>query len=69
MALIRDWRKLLPAEVVSEAADDKDWKADLAPEQAQFWEQEWQAVPAPRPAPTTPKTHSGDYHGERDGRR
>ncbi len=54
VALIRDWRKLLPAEVASEAADDKDWKADLAPHQAQFWEQEWQAVPAP-PASTTPK--------------
>ena len=54
VALIRDWRKLLPAGVASEAADDKDWKADLAPQQAQFWEQEWQAVPAP-PASTTPK--------------
>jgi len=54
VALIRDWRKLLPAGVASEAADDKDWKADLAPQQAQFWEQEWQAMPAP-PASTTPK--------------
>jgi hypothetical protein len=53
VALIRDWRKLLPAERAGEAADD-DWKADLAPEQRDFWEEGWQAVPAPLP-PTTPK--------------
>jgi transposase len=54
VALIRDWRKLLPTEGPSETADDHDWKADLAPHQVQFWEEGWQAVPAP-PAPTTPK--------------
>ncbi len=54
VALIRDWRKLLPAERAGEAADDHDWKADLAPHQAQFWEQGWQAVAA-LPASTTPK--------------
>ena len=53
VALIRDWRKLLPAEPVDEAADN-DWKADLAPHQAQFWEEGWQAVPAP-PVPRHPK--------------
>jgi hypothetical protein len=50
VALIRDWRKLLPVE----GADESDWKADLPPQQAQFWEDEWQATPAP-PAPSTPK--------------
>ncbi len=54
VALIRDWRKLLPIEGPSEAAADQDWKADLATHQAQFWEEGWQAMPAP-PAPTTPK--------------
>ncbi len=53
VALIRDWRKLLPAEPVDEATDG-DWKTDLAPHQAQFWEEGWQAVPAP-PVPRTPK--------------
>ncbi len=53
VALIRDWRKLLPAEPRDEAADH-DWKTDLAPHQGQFWEEGWQAVPAP-PVPTTPK--------------
>jgi hypothetical protein len=53
VALIRDWRKVLPAERVGEAADD-DWKADLAPQQMEFWEEGWQAVPA-LPPPTTPK--------------
>ncbi len=53
VALIRDWRKLLPAEPVTEAADN-DWKTDLAPHQAQFWEEGWQAVPAP-PVPRTAK--------------
>ncbi len=53
VALIRDWRKLLPAESVDEAADN-DWKADLAPHQAQFWEEGWQAVPA-APVPRHPK--------------
>jgi hypothetical protein len=53
VALIRDWRKLLPAELAGETADD-DWKADLAPSQAQYWEEGWQAVPAP-PVPSQPK--------------
>ena len=53
MALIRDWRKLLPVELVSATADE-DWRADLAQEQMDFWEEGWQAVPAPS-APTTPK--------------
>ena len=53
VALIRDWRKLLPVEVVS-ATVDEDWRADLAQEQTDFWEEGWQAVPAP-PALTTPK--------------
>jgi hypothetical protein len=46
VALIRDWRKLLPAKPVAETTGN-DWKTDLAPYQAQFWEEEWQAVPAP----------------------
>jgi hypothetical protein len=54
VALIRDWRKLLPMEGPSEGADGHDWKADLAPDQAQFWEEGWQAVSA-SPAPTTPR--------------
>jgi len=54
VALIRDWRKRLSTEEANEAADDRDWQADLVPQQTQFWEQGWQALPAP-PAPTTPK--------------
>jgi hypothetical protein len=54
VALIRDWRKLLPTEGANEEADDRDWQADLAPHQTRFWEQGWQALPAP-PEPTTPK--------------
>jgi hypothetical protein len=50
VALIRDWRKLL----VVEQTDVQDWLADLAPQQQRFWEEGWQALPAP-PAPTTPK--------------
>jgi hypothetical protein len=53
VALIRDWRKLLPAEAVAEAAD-YDWKRDLSLHQAQFWEEGWHALPAP-PVPRTPK--------------
>ena len=53
VALIRDWRKLVPVEWVGAAADE-DWRADLAPHQADFWEEGWQAVPAPS-TPTTPK--------------
>ena len=54
VALIRDWRKLVPVEGASEAADDSDWQADLPDHQRPFWEEEWQAVAAP-PVPTTPK--------------
>ena len=54
VALIRDWRKLLPTEGANEQADERDWQADLAPHQTRFWEQGWQALPAP-PEPTTPK--------------
>ncbi len=54
VALIRDWRKLLVVEQAAEAAAVQDWQADLAPEHQRFWEEEWQALPAP-PAPTTPK--------------
>jgi hypothetical protein len=53
VALIRDWRKWLPAEPEASAAEN-DWKTDLAPHQAPFWEEEWQAVPAP-PVPRKPK--------------
>src|SRR5947209_9793830 len=34
--------------------ESERWKADLAAEQQQFWEPEWQATPA-LPAPTRPK--------------
>lgn len=53
VALIRDWRKLQPASVPS-ATSDEDWRADLAPHQKDFWEEGWQAVPAPA-SPTAPK--------------
>ncbi len=53
VALIRDWRRLLPVDCTSETIDD-DWKADLAGTQGQFWEEGWQATPTP-PAPTQPK--------------
>jgi hypothetical protein len=53
VALIRDWRKLFPVELADEAADDS-WKADLTDQHTHFWEEGWQALPAP-PAPTTPK--------------
>jgi hypothetical protein len=56
VALIRDWRKLIVCEAATKAETDESerWKADLAPEQQQFWEPEWQATPA-LPAPTRPK--------------
>lgn len=56
VALIRDWRKLIVCEdgTGSKADEGERWKADLAPDQHQFWEPEWQATPAP-PAPTRPK--------------
>jgi hypothetical protein len=53
VALIRDWRRLLPVESGSRAADDA-WEADLTPHQRQFWEEGWQASPAP-PVASTPK--------------
>ncbi len=54
VALIRDWRKLLVVEPADEAAVDQDWQANLALQHQRFWEEGWQALPAP-PAPTTPK--------------
>ena len=54
VALIRDWRKLLVVEQADEAGAVQDWQADLAPQHQRFWEEGWQALPAP-PAPTTPK--------------
>ncbi len=54
VALIGDWRKWLVVERADETADDQDWQADLAPQHQRFWEDGWQALPAP-PAPTTPK--------------
>jgi hypothetical protein len=53
VALIRDWRKVQPTSVAN-ATPDEDWRADLAPHQKDFWEEGWQAVPAPA-SPTTPK--------------
>ena len=50
VALIRDWRKLHPVE----GTDEGNWLADLTSSQTHFWEEGWQAVPAP-PALTTPK--------------
>jgi hypothetical protein len=52
VALIRDWRKLVPVEVGG-AADD-DWSADLAEGQRDFWKDGWQATPAP-PLQSVPK--------------
>jgi hypothetical protein len=52
VALIRDWRKLIVCEAGT--GEGEQWKADLAPDQQQFWEPEWQATPAPS-APTRPK--------------
>jgi hypothetical protein len=50
VALIRDWRKLLAVE----ATDEGNWWADLTGSPTRFWEDGWQAVPAPAAA-TTPK--------------
>jgi hypothetical protein len=52
VALIRDWRKRIICE--AETDEGERWKADLAPDQQQFWEPEWQATPA-LPAPTRSK--------------
>lgn len=54
VALIRDWRKLLVVEGATEGADIQDWQADLTSQPLRFWEEGWQALPAP-PLPTTPK--------------
>jgi hypothetical protein len=54
VALIRDWRKLLPVEGSGEATDDRNWLADLSDEQTHFWEDGWQALPTPAPQ-MTPK--------------
>src|SRR5258708_5754550 len=54
VALIRDWRKLRVVEQTDEIGDVQDWQADLASQHQHFWEEGWQALPAP-PAPTTPK--------------
>lgn len=54
VALIRDWRKMLPTPCVQQAADERDWKADLLADQAQFWQEGWQATPAPA-TPRSPK--------------
>jgi hypothetical protein len=54
VALVRDWRKLLVVEGATEATDIQDWQADLTSKPLRFWEEGWQALPAP-PAPTTPK--------------
>jgi hypothetical protein len=54
VGLIRDWRKLLAVEAATEGANLQDWQADLTAEPLRFWEEGWQALPAP-PAPTTPK--------------
>ena len=54
VALIRDWRKLVPVEAAGKTSDDSDWQADLPDHQRSFWKEGWQAAPAP-PALTTPK--------------
>lgn len=54
VALIRDWRKLLPVEASDQTTDDCNWLADLDTEQTHFWEEGWQATPTPA-AQTTPK--------------
>lgn len=54
VALIRDWRKLSVSEDAGSAIAVRDWQADLAPQHQRFWEEGWQALPAPS-APTTPK--------------
>jgi hypothetical protein len=54
VALIRDWRKVHPVEGAKEAVDTSDWQADLIDHHRHFWEEGWQALPAPA-APTTAK--------------
>ena len=41
-------------EEAKEAVDTRDWQADLIDHQRHFWEEGWQALPAPA-APTTAK--------------
>jgi hypothetical protein len=45
---------LLVVEGATEGADIQDWQADLTSKPLRFWEEGWQALPAP-PPPTTPK--------------
>jgi hypothetical protein len=66
VALIRDWRKFLPVEGNGEATDAPNWLADLSDEQKRFWEEGWQALPAPAPQ-TTRHSHPSDYDGTRYG--
>jgi hypothetical protein len=47
VALIRDWRKMLPVEETKETVETGDWQADLIDHQRHFWEEGWQALPAP----------------------
>jgi hypothetical protein len=54
VALIRDWRKERSVEETDEATDNRNWLADLKHEQTSFWEEGWQALPAPA-VQTTPK--------------
>ena len=54
VALIRDWRKMRPVEGANEAIKTSDWQADLFGHQKYFWEEGWQALPAPA-SPTTAK--------------
>jgi len=56
VALIRDLRRRIVCEAGTDVQMDEDeqWKADLAPDQQQFWEPEWQATPA-LSASTRPK--------------
>jgi hypothetical protein len=53
VALIRHLRRVVP-DAGTDAATDEDWRADLAPHQLEFWEEGWQAIPAPS-APSKPK--------------
>jgi hypothetical protein len=56
VALIRDWRKRTVCEATPDGQTDESerWKADLAPDNQNFWEPGWQATPA-LPAPARPK--------------
>ncbi len=54
VALIRDRRKMHPVEGANEAIETCAWQADLLDHQRHFWEEGWQALPAPA-SPTTAK--------------